>query len=714
MKSTKLAAASLFLGALSVCLLAQDQPTAPVREVTDTYFGTTVVDPYRWMEDLKAPEMAAWMKAQNDYTRRYMDRAPLRGDFLKRLDELSNAGITVSSVQLVGTRYFYLRVAPGENSSKLFVRDGLNGAERVLFDPEKLATKDKHYSIEGFGVSQDGANVSYAISEGGSENGELRVLETSTGRDLADRIDRARIDYGAWLPDGRSFLYNRLQKLAPGTPQTETYKKDRVLVHVLGTDPDKDKVVLGFDTNADLRFDETMLLDAWPVPGTNYVIAEVTTGVSPNGAFYVAPLSGLSQSVVPWRKVADLSDEVADVQIHGDDIYLLTYKQTPRYKVLRTSVTNPDLSKAQAVVPASDAVVRGIHVSDDALYVSSMDAGIGRLWRVDFKDGRRQQIPLPYDGAVSLSASDPRVPGVLVRTTTWTRSPAIYAYDPQRKAMVDTRLQPPSPISFSGIVSIETKAPAPDGTMIPLSIIYKRDIKKDGSNPALIEGYGAYGISREPTFTPASLALLERGVVLAVAHVRGGGEYGEDWHLAGFQQTKANTWKDFIACADFLVREKYTSAAHLAGGGRSAGGILIANAIVERPDLFRAAIIQVGYINVLRAETTANGVPNIPEFGTFKTADGLKALLGMDAYNKIKAGTPFPAVLLTTGINDPRVEPWMSGKVAARLQAATTSGQPVLLRVDYDAGHGVGTTKQQANEETADRFAFLLQQLTQK
>ncbi|HLQ78580.1 MAG TPA: prolyl oligopeptidase family serine peptidase [Terriglobia bacterium] len=714
MKSQKFAAVSLILGALSVCLLAQDQPKAPVREVTDTYFGTKVVDPYRWMEDLKSPEMAAWMKAQSDYTSRYMDRAPLRGDFLKRLDALSNAGIAVSSLQLVGNRYFYLRVAPGENSPKLYVREGVNGAERVLFDPEKLATKDKHYSIGGFGVSQGGTYVSYALSEGGAENGELRVLETATGRDLADRIDRSRIDYGAWLPDGRSFLYNRLQKLAPGAPQTEVYKKDRVFVHVLGTDPDKDKVVLGYDTNPELRFDETMLVDAWPVPGSNYVIADVTTGVSPNGAFYIAPVSALSQSVVPWKKIAELSDEVADVQIHGDDIYILTYKQTPRYKVLRTSVSNPDLSKAQTVIPASEAVVRGIGAAGDALYVSSMDAGIGRLWRVDFKDGSRQQIPLPYDGAVSLSALDPRVPGVLVRTTSWTKSPTIYAYDPQRKSMTETRLQPPSSISFSGIESIETKAPAPDGTMIPLSIIYKRGVKRDGSSPALIEGYGAYGISREPTFTPASLALLERGVVMAVAHVRGGGEYGEDWHLAGFQQTKANTWKDFIACAEFLVREKYTSAAHLAAGGRSAGGILIANAIVERPDLFRAAIIQVGYINVLRAETTANGVPNIPEFGTFKTADGFKALVGMDAYNKIKGGTAYPAVLLTTGINDPRVEPWMSGKVAARLQAATSSGKPILLRVDYDAGHGVGITKQQANEETADRYAFLLQQLNQK
>jgi prolyl oligopeptidase len=258
--------------------------------------------------------------------------------------------------------------------------------------------------------------------------------------------------------------------------------------------------------------------------------------------------------------------------------------------------------------------------------------------------------------------------------------------------------------------SVEVKARSHDGEMIPLSIIYKRGIKLDGSNPTLLAGYGAYGISRDPGFNPALLAWYEKGGVYAVAHVRGGGEYGEDWYKAGYKLTKPNTWKDFIACAQYLIQNGYTSPARLAGTGGSAGGILIGRAITERPDLFGAAIIQVGCSDMLRMETTPNGVPNIPEFGSVKTQDGFKGLYEMSAYNHVSDGTKYPAVMLTTGINDPRVEPWQSAKMAARLQAATASGKPVLLRVDYEAGHGIGSTKKQGEELTVDMWAFLLWQ----
>jgi prolyl oligopeptidase len=271
---------------------------------------------------------------------------------------------------------------------------------------------------------------------------------------------------------------------------------------------------------------------------------------------------------------------------------------------------------------------------------------------------------------------------------------------------------PPIPVDFSAVASTTVRVKSYDGTLIPMAIVYKRGIKHDGTNPTLLISYGAYGItSTEPYFNPSSLAWLERGGVLAMAGVRGGGEYGEEWHLAGKGQTKPNTWKDFIACAEYLVAQRYTSPAHLAGQGGSAGGILVGNAMIERPDLFGAAVDQVGLNNPLRAETTPNGVPNIPEFGSVKTEAGFKALLAMDAYTKVKDGARYPAVMLTTGINDPRVEPWMSAKMAARLQAASASGRPVLLRVDYDAGHSIGSTKTQMNEQLADIYSFLFQQL---
>jgi prolyl oligopeptidase len=247
--------------------------------------------------------------------------------------------------------------------------------------------------------------------------------------------------------------------------------------------------------------------------------------------------------------------------------------------------------------------------------------------------------------------------------------------------------------------------------MIPLTILYKRGLKLDGKNRTVLEGYGAYGFSVNPIFNPVFLPWLEQGGVYAFPHIRGGGEYGEEWHLAGSKKNKPNSWKDFIACAEYLVRQGYTSPAYLGGSGGSAGGIVIANAIIERPDLFGAAFINAGYVNVLRAETTSNGIANVPEFGSVKTEEGFAGLRAMDAYHNVKEGLAYPSVLLSHGINDSRVAPWMSAKMTARLQRATSSDKPILLRIDFDAGHGVGSTREQRNEEQADVFAFFFQQL---
>jgi prolyl oligopeptidase len=692
---------------------AQDgPPKAPVREVTDTYFGQKVVDPYRWMEDSKSPEVAAWMKAQAEYARAYLDRLPMRQELLKRLSELSEAGVRVSAVQHLGGMYFYYRLAPGENDRRLYLREGLGGAERLLIDPDKLSSAGKRYSIDSYSPSFDGKYVCYTISVGGSENGEMRVVETATGRDLGERIDRARFGAGAWLPDGKSFLYNRLQKLADGAPPTELYQKSRVYWHVLGTDPEKDKAVFGYEVNPDIKMEPTPLPFAFVPLGSKYVFAIVNSGVSPNSEVYFAPLDALSQTPIPWRKIASLDDEVSNFDIHGDDLFLMTYKDTPRYKVTRISLASPDASKAATVFPAGEAVVTGLGTAKDALYVQTLDGGVGRLWRVDYKGGAPQPVKTPYEGSAFIGWTDQETEGLLFGLNSWTKSPAFFAYNPKTGAATDTKLVPPIPVDMSGIEAETVRVKSYDGTLIPLVILHKRGLRRDGTNPTLLNGYGAYGIENtSPGFSPQRLAWLERGGVLALAGVRGGGEYGEEWHLAGKGKTKPNTWKDFIACAEYLVAQKYTSPEHLAGQGGSAGGILIGNSIAERPDLFAAAIDQVGDNNALRAETTSNGVPNIPEFGSTKTEEGFQALLAMDAYTKIKDGVKYPAVLLTTGINDPRVEPWMSAKMAARLQAASASGKPVLLRIDYDAGHGFGSTKKQQNELAADIYAFLFQQL---
>jgi len=701
---------------LAHAISAQDgPPKAAVHEVTDTYFGTNIVDPYRWMEDAKSPETAAWMKAQAKYARAYLDGLPIRAQLLKRFEELSETGIRVSGVQRAGSFYFYYRLAPGENDRRLYVREGFKGAERLLIDPDKLSSPGKRYSIDSYNPSFDGKYVNYTVSIGGSENGEMRVIETSTGRDLGERIDRARFGAGAWLPDNHSFLYNRLQKLGEGAPPTERYQKSRVYQHVLGTNADDDKVIFGYEVNENIKMEPTPLPFAIVPVGSKYVFAVVNSGVSPNSEYYVTTLDKIGQKPIPWRRIASLEDDIASIDIQGDDLYLSTYRNTPRFKVIHINLAEPDLAKAETVFPAGEAVVTNIGAAKDALYVQTLDGGLGRLWRIAYKGGVPQQIKVPYDGTAFIGWTDQETDGLLFGLTSWTKSTVYFAFDPKTQTATNTTLVPPIPIDMSNIELASIKIRSHDGTMVPLVILYKRGLKRDGNNPTLLIGYGAYGINNtEPFFASNFLPWLERGGVIGMAGVRGGGEYGEEWHLAGKEKTKPNTWKDFIACAEYLISEKYTSAEHLAGRGGSAGGILIGNSIVERPELFAAAIDQVGDNNALRFEVTSNGIPNIPEFGSVKTEEGFKALLAMDAYHKVKDGVKYPAVLLTTGINDPRVEPWMSAKMAARLQVATTSGKPVLLRIDYDAGHGFGSTKRQQNEQNADIYGFLFQQLGSK
>jgi prolyl oligopeptidase len=410
-----------------------------------------------------------------------------------------------------------------------------------------------------------------------------------------------------------------------------------------------------------------------------------------------------------------VEDDITSLDWKGDDVYLLSHKNAPRFQVLHTQFSNPDVAHASIVVPESQVLIKGLAAAADAVYVQQLDGGLGRLVRVPFAGGAEKQVAqpvtLPAEGIVAIAAADERVPGVLLTIDSWTKAQVIYAYDPANGKATDTKLQPLGRFDNPGdLQSLEVKAKSYDGTMVPLSIVFKKGTKLDGSNPTILEGYGAYGITEDPFFDPAFLTWYERGGIFAFAHVRGGGEYGEEWHLAGKKLTKPNTWKDAIACAQYLIDQKYTSSAKLAILGGSAGGIFVGRSITERPDLFAAAFDMVPMSDTVRSEFSPNGPPNVPEFGTVTEADGFKALYEMSAYGHIKDGTPYPAVMVTTGWNDPRVVSWEPGKMAARLQAATSSGKPVLLRVDYDAGHGIGSTKTQRDELYGDIFSFALWQ----
>lgn len=698
-------------------------PVAPVRPVVDNYFGTKITDPYRWMEDQKNPELLGWMKAQADYTRGTLDSIPGRQALFEQMLALRAAvPARLSSVhRLPDEQYVYLKTGATENVAKLYVSRGWEESERLLVDPEKwTGASGQPTAISYVQPSWDGELVVVGLAAGGSENTVLHLFETRTGRELDAPIDRARYGGVSWLPDNRSFFYTRMRKPEPGEPVTELQQRKRVYRHVVGTPTDQDRPIFGTDVHPTVVVGPTLLPQVSTQPGSRYALAAVTTGVGGGSDFYVAPIETLAQPVIPWRKVCAARDGVTDAAMHRDALFLVTNRNAPRYQVLRTSLANPDLATATVVVPPGGAVLSGyaagwsvLSVAQDGLYVQQLDGGLGRLWRVPFDPAEKPgYVPLPFAGTLSGVGAHPQVPGVTFGLTSWVKSVRPYAYDPSARRAVALDLVPPGPNDDLTDVEVhEVSVPAHDGTLVPLSIVHRRGLALDGSHPALLTGYGAYGIAQLSGSGPLLRAWVERGGVYAVAHVRGGGEYGEEWHRGGFQETKPNTWNDFIACAEYLIQRRYTAPRHLGGLGISAGGILIGRAITERPDLFAAAGIAVGLTDMLRYETTANGVPNIAEFGSVKTEAGFRNLLAMSAYHHVRDGVRYPAVLLATGINDPRVDPWLAAKMTARLQAATASGKPVLLRVDYAGGHGPGVTQRQQLATFADGCAFLFWQL---
>ncbi len=686
-------------------------PIAPVREARDDYFGTAIVDPYRWMES-SSPEFDAWMKGQADYARRALDAAPGRDALLGRLRELDASSPQIWGVFRRGEWVFSTEIEPGAVDAALFVRRGMKGEKRRLVDPQARARGGAPASLDYTSPSADGNLVAYGVSLSGSENATLYVVDTATGRALPDVIDRARYASPDWL-DGKHFFYRRSPEVAPGTPESKQHLNVKVYLHELGRDPDRDEPVFGPGVSPALALPENAW--AWvsaPLAG-DYLIAAHNDGVRHEEAIFVAPRAALAGAKTPWKRITGYDDQVVGYELRGNELYLLSRRDAPRGRLLRLDLGRPELARASVVLEQDpSAVLQSVGAARDALYVHRLEGGIGRAYRLPFRGGALEPLDAGGGATVSGLALDEARPGALVTANAWTSAPKLFAVEPGRRDATDTGLRPPSRVAFDAIVATEVTVKSADGTRVPLSILHHRDLPRDGSSPAYLHGYASYGNVVSPNFEPTRLAWLERGGVWAYCHARGGGEFGDAWHHAGRLETKPNTVADFLACARYLVDEKYTAPAHLAGQGTSAGGILIGNAVAERPDLFAAAVMRVGMLNALRFEQIPIGPFNTGEFGSVATKEGFDMLRAVDAYHKVEKGKAYPAVLLTTGASDTRVSPWQSAKMAARLQAASSSGRPVLLRVQYAGGHG--NSRAQQLEELADTYAFLLAQLAPK
>jgi prolyl oligopeptidase len=708
-------ACGMLAASVSIAQKTMAPPVAPVRVITEEYFGTKVSDPYRYMENLKDPEVVQWFKDQDAYTRLVLSRIRGRAALLARIQQLDQSGPPrVFDVQrFQNEKYFYQKRLPDEDVAKLYERKGLLGPEKLLLDPDKYVMKPgEHYSLNYYVPSFDERYIAYGVSPSGSEDAVIHVLDLTTGKETGELIDRSWYGGISWLSDGQSFFHVRFQKLNPGANPAERRLKSRVFLHRVGTNPESDQPIFGYGVNSGIDLDPADSCTVISDPRSPYAVAYVNHGFSNDLTIYIVPVESVGKASVQWQKIIDVDDAVVNFDVRGDDLYLITHKNAPRFKVVHLNLSHPDMAKVQVVVASGEPVINNVSAMADALYIQELDGGIGRLLRLPYSENKAQRISLPFDGSIGMDGGDPRLEGVVFDLSSWTKAPKIFEYIPKENRVVDTKLQPLGAFDEPAEVeSIETSVPSHDGAMIPLSVILKKGTKLDGTHPTLLSGYGAYSLTMDPYFTPRFLAWIEQGGIMAIAHVRGGGEYGEEWHQGGMLQNKPNTWRDFIACAEYLIRAGYTSSAKLAGEGGSAGGILIGRAFTDRPDLFAAALTDVGLSDMIRDMFSPDGPLNVPEYGDLKTKQGFQNLFEISAYYHVKDGTHYPAVMVTTGMNDPRVVPWEPGKMAARLQAATGSGKPILLRVDYHGGHGtIGGTRAQAEELDADQWSFLLWQ----
>ena len=696
-------------------------PVAPVRDVVENFFGTEVHDPYRYFEDIKSPEVADWMKAYSDRADRILKSMPGRAQLLRDITKYDDsASARVGSVtRLPGDVYFYERLAVGENQFKLYMRHGLDGKEVLLVDPEELTKKNgKPHAINYYTVSPNGRYLAYGISQQGTEAASLYVKDLKTGKLMGTPISRGDFASVDWSADSHWMHFNLLQEMKPGMPATEKYQKSRVLRLHVGAPITRAKLLFGLGAPgveigpAEIPFTSTTLDGRW-------VFGQIQNGTQREFTLYVAPYASVAAGHPKWKRVFDASANITGLAYYRDTLYLRSHDGAPRSKVLALGLHDGDIGKARVVVPESDQVLTNLAAAADGLYVERRDGNVKRLYKLGWGgDASLKEVALPVEGSFQLSsdeggpgAADPRLPGLVLDLQGWTRARQIYAVAADGK-VENTGLQPQGAYDApKGITATEVVVRSWDGALVPMSIIHKDGVKLDGSNPALLYGYASYGITEEPFYSTGRLAWLDHGGVYAVANPRGSSVYGEDWYRGGFQQTKPNTWKDFIACAEYLVSQGYTSPAKLGILGGSAGGILVGRAMTERPDLFAAVIPAVGVLDTVRAEVTPNGVPNIPEFGTRTTEAGFKALYEMSTYHHIKDGVKYPAVMFLAGVNDPRVEVWQTTKTAARLMAANAGNRPILVRLDYEAGHGIGNTKKQVLEQRADIYSFLLWQM---
>ena len=684
--------------------------------MAEVLHGTRIIDNYRWLEDGNNPETQKWVDEEMAYTRDLLDPLPGREAIHKRLTELLQIG-NVGTPDIAGKHYFYTRREGMQNQPILYVRDSVNGPDRILVDANQLAA-DGTVALDWYQASDNGKYLAYGTSPSGSEMSTLHIIETKTGTLLPDVIERTRAASIAWLHDNSGFYYTRYPKKGDVPDGQEVYHR-HIFFHALGTDPATD----------DLIFGEGRDPEDWPNVNLSndghWLLINVEQGYTKTELF----LMDLQKNTPPTR-VTTGKDFLYRAEVYNDKLFITTNEDAPRYRVFVTDAGNYDRENWKELIPQTDAVLQGAAVFGGKLFAQYEQNATSQLKIFDIDGKKLNDVTLPAIGTVFSSGGRWDRDELFFGFQSFTVPPSIYRVDLKQKPAhvtanqgLEIDISTPTLWTKVDAPSIDPSAyevkqewyQSKDGTRVPMFVVNKKGLQKNGKNPTLLTAYGGFNISTVPIFTRNTYLWMEHGGVYAVANLRGGAEFGEDWHRAGMLDKKQNVFDDMIAAAEHLISEKYTDKNHLAIQGGSNGGLLMGAMMTQRPDLFRAVVCQVPLLDMLHYQNFQIAKLWIAEYGSAENADQFKWLYAYSPYHHVKAGAEYPAVLFMTADTDTRVDPMHAKKMAALMQAEARNGsshtRPILLRIETKAGHGAGKPVTKQIEEYTDIYSFLFWQL---
>ena len=699
---------ALLLTALAGCQKVEDHatmkltyPPAKTVDVVDDYHGTKVPDPYRWLEDPDSPETRAWIEAENKLTEEFLSRIPVRDKIRERLTELWNYP-KYSAPFKEGGRYFFSKNDGLQNQSVLYVQESLDAEPRVLLDPNKLS-EDGTVALGGLSVSRDGKLLAWATNVSGSDWRTWYVRDIDTGQDLPDKVEWSKFSGASWDKDNRGFYYSRYDEPAEGQELEQANYYQKLYYHKVGTPQSEDVLVYERPDHKDWGFSGHVTEDG------QYLIISVWKGASDRNALFYKDLTRPDAPVVELLTDFDAQYEFVG---HDDNVfYLKTDKGAPRGRLVALDIDEPAEDDWYEIIPESEMTLQGVSMINGNEFVAVfMKDAHSVVQRYDIHGAMIGEIPLPGIGSVGGAGGHRRDTEMFYTYTSFLAPPTIYHFDFKTGRSTVFR-EPELDFDFSPYVTEQVFYTSKDGTRVPMFLVHRKDAPRDGSNPTLLYGYGGFNISLTPYFSISRLAFVEMGGVFALANLRGGGEYGKEWHEAGMLSHKQNVFDDCIAAAEYLVREKWTRPAKLALQGGSNGGLLVGAVINQRPDLFGAALPAVGVMDMLRFQKFTIGWAWVPEYGSSDDPEQFKVLYAYSPYHNIRQGACYPAVLATTADHDDRVVPGHTFKYIARLQAAQGCDHPILARIETKAGHGGGKPTSKIIDEVTDQWAFLWQVL---